>query len=287
MDERSRVNQLLRRHGLRSTKGLGQHFLVDGEVLRQVAGAVVPGVSTTVIEVGAGIGNLTYLLALSGAHVIGIEIDPKFRPLHEETFLHRETLQGTVEFVYVDALEFDFADASRQAAERGRRFVVAGNIPYQITSPLIMRILESGACFDVMALMMQREVAERLTSGPGTRRNSAITIKVQYFCEPDIVCEVPAAAFLPPPKVDSQVIAFRLRSPRLSDTSREAFFRLVDAAFAQRRKMMVNSVVAAGGGYGRPEIEAALERIGLSPAVRAEQLGCEEFLALFGALCET
>ena len=132
--------------------------------------------------------------------------------------------------------------------------------------------------------MMQREVAERLAAGPGTRRNSAITIKVQYYCELAMVCDAPAAAFLPPPEVDSRVVAFRLRPARLADADRGAFFALVDAAFAQRRKMMANSVAAAGGSFTRPEIEAGLRQIGLPITVRAEQLDCEKFLALFEVL---
>lgn len=294
--ERSRLQTILHRHGLRAAKGLGQHFLVDEEILRAIARATGAGPDADVVEVGAGVGNLTTLLALSGARVTSIEIDPKFQSLHREIQITDPDFRERLQFHYGDALEFDYVGAAARAQADGRRFLIAGNIPYQITSPLIMGILDSGARFDSMTFLVQREVAERLTAAPGSRKNGAITIKVQYDCEARTLMDVPARAFLPPPEVDSQVIQMRLRQtgtggegfapglrPR-DEAERRALFRLVDAAFAHRRKMLSNSVSAAGLGYTKPQVDQALQQIGFTPSARAEELGVTDFVALMKAL---
>jgi 16S rRNA (adenine1518-N6/adenine1519-N6)-dimethyltransferase len=184
----------------------------------------------------------------------------------------------------MDALEFDYTQASQQTALQGRDLRITGNIPYQITSPLIMRILESGAEFTRMVLMMQREVAQRLNAKPNTRRNGGITIKVQYFCRVQEVMEVPARSFIPPPKVDSTVLAFERKPESISHADRKCFFELIDGAFGQRRKMLPNSISAADIGYSREQVQSALESLGLRKDARAENLGLDEFLGLFHIL---
>ena len=294
--ERSRLLSILHRHGLRAAKGLGQHFLVDEDILRSIARSTTTGPDADIVEIGSGVGNLTTLLALSGARVTAIEIDLKFQALHREIQITDPDFRERLQFHYGDALEFDYVAAAARAQTDGRRFLIAGNIPYQITSPLIMGILDSGARFDSMTFLVQREVAERLTARPGSRRNGAITIKVQYDCEARVLMDVPARAFLPRPEVNSQVIQLTLRNKETSDaslppghrprneTERKALFRLADAAFAHRRKMLSNSVSAAGLGYTKAQVDTALQQIGFTPSARAEELGVADFVALMKAL---
>jgi 16S rRNA (adenine1518-N6/adenine1519-N6)-dimethyltransferase len=229
------------------------------------------------VEIGSGPGHLTLLLALSGATVTGLELDTKFDALHRELLLTNSALEGRLSWSYTDALEFDYVAAANAAHQQNRRFLIAGNIPYQITSPLIMGILESGAEFDCMVLMMQREVAERLAATPGGKLSGSITIKVQHYCDVEAITDVPAESFLPPPEVESRVLRFRRRN-----VSCEAprFFRLVETGFMQRRKTLPNSISAGRLGYTREEVQAALEQIGFAPTVRAEQLGRDDFAAL-------
>jgi 16S rRNA (adenine1518-N6/adenine1519-N6)-dimethyltransferase len=281
MSERTRISALLREHDIRLSHRMGQHFLADLGVLTRIAQAVGAGPDCEVVEIGAGIGNLSAMLARTGADVTAVELDRRFVPIHEKVGALNGP--GRISFHYGDALDFDFAAAATHAAARGRKLLVAGNIPYQITSPLVMRVLESGADFAGMTLMMQREVAVRLAAGPGSRRNGSISIKVQFYCGVQARFDVPPSAFLPPPKVHSCVVSFTRHEAPLDDARRARFFGLVESGFGQRRKMLPNSV-AAKGHYSKEAVEAALVKMGLDPSVRAESLGLREFLALFAEL---
>jgi len=279
---------LLRRHGLWANRGLGQHFLRDEIVIQDVARAINPGPDSDIVEIGSGPANLTMMLALSGARVTGIEMDRKFIPLHQEILLTNSEFKDRLQFHYGDALEFNYKAAAQATHDAGRRFLIAGNIPYQITSPLIMMLLEQEIPFEAMALMMQREVAERLRSGPGSKLNGAITIKVQFYTDVEHVVDVPPESFVPPPKVDSEVVLFR-RKPipaniRRDKNGRPAFFRLVDAAFMHRRKTLPNTLMTSGFGLDRISTEQALGKMGLPPTTRAEQLGLQEFIQLYDLL---
>ena len=282
--ERARLNELLRRHGLRTAKALGQHFLADLDVLSAIAHAGHPGPDCDVVEIGTGAANLTVMTALSGAHVTTIETDRRFVPIHQEILTGWPEFADRVDFQYGDALDFDFLGAARHSAEQGRRFIVMGNIPYQITSPLIMGILEKEVPFDSMVLMVQKEVADRLTSPPGSRRIGSISIKVQFYSQVEMVLDVPKELFVPPPKVESAVIRFERNKlpPELprDKRGRPAFFSIVDAAYMHRRKTLPNSVVAAGLPYTRSQVEAALAEMDLTADARAEQLHVEQFVRL-------
>ncbi|MBX7246711.1 MAG: 16S rRNA (adenine(1518)-N(6)/adenine(1519)-N(6))-dimethyltransferase RsmA [Candidatus Sumerlaeaceae bacterium] len=284
LTERGEIQVLLRRHGLHLNKRLGQHFLADVDVLEAMADALDAGPGAQIVEIGAGLGNLTQFLALRGAAVTALELDPRFTPIHRELMLNRQPDEGPIEFQYLDALDFDYAAAMTMARAAGLRPLIAGNIPYQITSPLIMKILETGAEFERMALMMQKEVADRLAAAPGSKRNGGISIKAQYFCDIVTVCNVPAASFVPPPEVNSAIVAFGRKPPLLNETGRQRLFDIVDAAFAQRRKMLGNSIASQGIGLTKEQVDAALAKIGKPPTTRAEQLGLEEFVALLSAL---
>ncbi len=283
MSERTRITALLKRHGILLRKSMGQHFLADITVLSRIAEACGAGPDADVVEVGAGIGNLTTALANAGARVTAIEIDTRFAGIHGTLAASLRAHAGPVDFHYGDALEFDFAGAAARAAAAGRRFLVAGNIPYQITSPLVMRVLETVEHLDAMTLLMQKEVAERLAARPGSRRNGAITIKAAFYCSARSLFDVGRTAFLPPPEVTSQLVRFERRDAPLDETGRGPFFRLVEAAFMQRRKMLPNAVSAAGVA-SREAVSRSLVACGLLATARAEELGLEDFLALYRAL---
>ncbi len=255
-----------------------------------MAHAIKPDEGSDVVEIGSGPGNLTVMLSLSGAKITGIEMDRRFVPLHNEILMTNSELGDRLKFHYGDALDFDYHAAAKAAHDNGRRFLIVGNIPYQITSPLIMKLLEEEIPFDAMALMMQREVAVRLRSGPGTKQNGSITIKVQFFADVEHVRDVPPTSFLPPPKVESEVVLFH-RKPVPADIARDkngrpAFFRVVDAAFMHRRKTLPNSLVAAAYGLERAQVEQALAAMDLPPTVRAEQLGLAQYIELYEQLAK-
>ena len=284
MSERQRISSLLRRYDIRLSKRLGQNFLVDADVLARIVQATQVGHDCDVVEVGAGVGNLSAALARTGARVTALELDQRFAPIHVRAEADLRG-PGTLRFVYEDALDFDYAAAAAVARAAGRYFVIVGNIPYQITSPLVMKVLEEGFPLASMTLMMQREVSERLAAKPGSRRNGAITIKAQYFADVKPLFDVGRTAFLPPPEVTSQVVRFVPHAPALDEAKRPAFFALIAAAFMQRRKMMANAV-SARGIASREKVAAALEAIGKPASARAEELSLSDFLALYGELLD-
>jgi 16S rRNA (adenine1518-N6/adenine1519-N6)-dimethyltransferase len=279
---RDRLRAVLKRFGLRADERFGQRFLADERALREIAHATGAAPDSRLVEIGAGIGNLTTMLLLSGAEVIGLEIDKRFLEIQ------REIVAGSADFlqrhrlVPGDALEFDFRTAAEQAVADGRRFLIAGNIPYNITGPLIMRVLETETPFETMTFLVQLEVAERLAAEPGSRLTSAFSVKVRHWCDVEYLFAVPSFAFLPEPRVHSAVIRFRRREG--VSTTRPAWFSLVDAAFGQRRKTIPNALAAAGLPHNRARIEQGLESIGHSSTTRAEQLTPADYAALAAAL---
>lgn len=272
------VRELLRRHGVTLHRALGQNFLVDANILRKILDAAVLSPETGVLEIGAGIGTLTRALAEHARHVLVIELDRSLRPIL------RETLAG-VENVHVEY--GDFLKVNLPAlldAYCAPLCQVVANIPYQITSPLITRLLEHKASFTRMVLMMQKEVAERLLAKPGTGEYGSMTVFVRYHAEVRLVTHVSRNSFLPPPKVDSAVVRLDPRAePPLPVKDEKRFFAVVHAAFGARRKTLLN---ALSGGLGQPRevLEPALERAGIDPKRRGETLSLEEFITLSNEL---
>lgn len=287
------LRALLKRHGLFTNRGLGQHFLADDEVLEAIARAAEPNENSQVVEVGAGPANLTTMLSLSGARITSLELDHRYSSLHREIALTRPEWEGRVKFVYVDALDFDFAAASREAREQGLDFRLVGNIPYQITTPLIMKVLETGVVFSTMVLMMQKEVAQRLLAPAGSSETGSVALKVQHYCVVEEVMQVPPRSFMPPPKVDSTVVRFLPKEPsdaRLDSSGRPRYFAIIDMAFRHRRKTLPNALLSAGPapvrGTERPaqlnreKIEMALEKLSISPKARPQELTGEQYQVL-------
>ena len=275
------VRALLNRHGFRFSKALGQNFLVADWVPRDIAAASEADGAHGVLEIGPGIGCLTRELCRCAARVVSVELDPALPPVLAET------MAGADNFTLItgDILKLDL---SRLADEcfQGLTPLVCANLPYNITSPALTAFVEARR-FEAITVMIQREVALRVTARPGTKDYGVLSVYMQYFTEPEILFDVPPECFLPAPKVTSAVIRCRTRkTPAVTPACGEAFFfRTVKAAFALRRKTLCNSLASAFP-LGKEELAAVAAGCGLSPAARGEALGLEEFARLADRLRE-
>ncbi|MDI6906861.1 MAG: 16S rRNA (adenine(1518)-N(6)/adenine(1519)-N(6))-dimethyltransferase RsmA [Thermoanaerobacterales bacterium] len=268
----TRARALLARHGLRPKKALGQNYLVNAGVLDKVVAAVDVRPGETVIEIGPGLGALTRRLADAGARVIALELDRDLLPVLAETLGDRPG----VEVVAADATRIDFGALLRERGLEGP-YKVAANLPYYVTTPIIIRLLEASPAPRRAVVMVQKEVAERLVASPGTKAYGALSVLVQFYTEPSLVCRVSPGSFFPPPAVDSAVVALARRArPAVDVPDPAAFFRLVRAAFGQRRKVLPKALEGAGLG-GRETWARLMRREGLDPGRRGETLSLEEF----------
>ncbi len=276
----STVREILSRHGFSFSKALGQNFLINPSVCPRMAAACHPELEGefAVLEIGPGIGVLTKELAQVATRVIAVELDTRLLPILEETLAEYDN----VTVINGDAMKLDLATVLEEHAA-GLPIVVCANLPYYITSPLLMRLLESRLPIQAVTVLVQKEAAVRLCAKPATRDCGAVTFAVRYFAEPEILFSVSKGSFIPAPKVDSSVIRLRLReNPPCPIADETLFFRLVHAAFGQRRKTLLNSLTTAG--YEKAQLAQALQAVGLSPTARAEELTIEQFAALADAL---
>ena len=268
--QREVTRHILTRFGIRMQKKLGQHFLVEANVVRRIAASLGLRPGMQVLEIGPGIGTLTQFLAMSGATVTAVELDRRCVEILGVTL----QAYGNVRVVQGDILGLDIADLMGPGP-----FCVAGNLPYYITTPIVMKILEDRLPADQLVFMVQKEVADRMVSAPGTKDYGALSVAVQYRTQAEKLFEVPAAAFLPPPAVDSAVVLLKMRrQPPVEVPSEKMFFRIVRAAFGQRRKTLANSL--QGGGFAKDEVKSMLDRTGIDGSRRGETLSLEEFAAL-------
>jgi 16S rRNA (adenine1518-N6/adenine1519-N6)-dimethyltransferase len=267
--------------GLRPNAARGQHFLVDPQVRDAIVATAGVGPGTLVVEIGPGTGVLTEALLQRGASVLAVELDRGLAAALGETLGRDPRL--TV--LTADALRFDFAAHLGAHPERGRIRVVA-NIPYYITSPLILRLLPCRQLFQALYLTVQREVAERITAGPGTKAYGALTLHCQYHAEVRPALAIPRAAFYPIPEVDSTLVGFDLLdAPRVSVESPARLFGVIRAAFGQRRKTLWNALRRAG--WPPAALDAALGACGIARGRRGETLTLQEFARLSEALPES
>lgn len=274
----SRTRALLASRGLRPKATRGQHFLVDPQVRDAlVAGAgITPG--RFVVEIGPGTGALTEALLERGVTVLALELDRELAAALSETLGRDPRLSVRV----ADALRFDFEAHLGAHPERGRIRVV-GNIPYYITTPLILRLLPRRDLFEALYLTVQREVAERIIASPGGKAYGALTLACQYHAEARAVLAIPRAAFYPVPEVDSTLVAFDLLdAPRVSVASPAQLFGVIRAAFGQRRKTLRNALRQAG--WPTAALDGALDACGIAGGRRGETLTLQEFARLSEAL---
>ena len=278
--DRRDIQALLERHGFRFSKAMGQNFLIEGWVPRDIADASGADAATGVLEIGPGIGPLTAQLAQRAGKVVSVELDARLYPVL------RETMAGADNFTLIegDAMRLDLAQI---AAEHfaGLRPILCANLPYNITTPVLTKCVES-RCFDSLTVLIQKEVAERICARAGTAEYGAFTVLMQYYTDPQLLFTVPPECFLPAPKVTSAVIHCPVRkAPPVQVASEATLWRTVKAAFALRRKTLVNSLQT---GYSLPkeQLTAIVAACGLDPAVRGERLTLTDFARLTNALQE-
>ena len=287
--------RILQAFHLKADKNLGQNFLVEESVVNRIAKTAELTPEDTVLEIGPGIGTLTQALAMTGASVVSVELDKRLIPVLQETvgaYKNVRIVQGDILKVNIPEIIAEVKADQKTAGATGKvaeaesemkqsdTFKVCANLPYYITTPIIMYLLEQKLPLERLVVMVQKEVAERMTAGPGGRDYGAISVAMQYYTEPKIAFIVKAGSFLPAPKVDSAVLVCKRRStPPVDVPDEKTFFKVVAAAFSVRRKMLNNSLKNMGGLNGE-QVKAWLDRAGIDGRRRAETLSLEEFAML-------
>jgi len=267
--------QFLKEHGISAKKRYGQNFLIDPKVLSRIIEGADITKEDTVLEIGPGIGTMTQALCEAAGHVIAVEIDRDMIPLLEENLAEFHNY----EIINEDILKVDLKKLIKE------RLKIAANLPYYITTPIIMGLLEQDLPLDSVTVMVQKEVAERMQAKPGTKDYGALTLAVQYYTKAEIIANVPSNCFIPRPNVDSAVIRLKLHEdPPVRPADEKKMFGLIRAAFSQRRKTLVNALkndaALSSEGVTKERIEAAISRMELDPNIRGERLSLEEFARL-------
>ncbi len=266
------IKSVMGKHGVTFNKGLGQNFLVDPEVCPSMAEAAGLDENTCAIEIGPGVGVLTAELAKRAGKVLSFEVDKRLLPVLSETLSDF----NNVEIINEDVMKADLPKIIEEKC-KGMEIAVVANLPYYITSPIIMLLLESKLPIKNITVMVQKEAADRLCAEVGSRDGGAVTVAVSYYAESEKLFFVPRDSFLPPPKVNSEVIQLTIRKePPVKVENEEFFFKLVKAAFSQRRKTAENSI-SAGLGINKNIVAEVLQEAGLERTVRAEKLTMEDF----------
>lgn len=276
----NQVRSIMEEHQLQFNKQFGQNFLINEAIPRRIAEECGAEPDSGILEIGPGIGTLTYELAKRYRKVTAVEIDKRLIPVLADTlaeFQNVHVIQG-------DILKLDIPGLI--AEEFGDMPVsVCANLPYYITTPILMQLLESGAPFDYITVMVQKEVADRLTSAPGDAGYGAVTASVSYYGKAQKLFGVSAGSFLPAPKVDSAVLRIRLhRTPPVSVKDKALLFRVIRSAFAQRRKTLLNSMSSEFTALQKSVLSDALQKAGCPTGVRGETLSLAEYAAIADAL---
>lgn len=273
--------EIIRRHGFAFQKKYGQNFLIDSHVLDKIIAAADITPDDMVPEIGPGIGTMTQRLAERARWVAAVEIDANLIPILEETLAGYENIK----VFHEDILKMDIPKLALDYNE-GRPIKVVANLPYYITTPIIMGLFESGAPVDNITVMVQKEVADRMQSGPGSKEYGALSLAVRYYAQPYLAANVPPNCFIPRPGVGSAVIRLtRHQDPPVETKDRQLMFRLIRASFNQRRKTLLNGLYNSPElGFTKEEIAKAIETLGLPAAVRGEALTLGQFAELSNLL---
>lgn len=272
--------EVIRKYDFAFQKRFGQNFLVDSHVLEKIVRSADIKEEDCILEIGPGIGTLTQYLASSAKKVIAVEIDKNLISVLNDTLKEWDN----VEILNEDILKVDLKKLSEEK-NQGNRFKVVANLPYYITTPVIMNLLEMDFPVDSITLMIQKEVAERIQAGPGSKEYGALSLAVQYYSDAHVTAKVPCNCFIPRPKVDSEVIHLqKYEKPPVKVKNRELMFNLIRASFNQRRKTLANGIKNAQNlPFGKEEVEEAIRKCGFSPSVRGEQLSLQDFADLADA----
>ena len=273
--------EVLQKYNFVFQKKFGQNFLIDTHVLDKIIAAAEITKDDFVLEIGPGIGTMTQYLACAAGKVAAVEIDKALIPILEDT------LDGydNVQVINEDVLKVDIAELAKRENE-GKPIKVVANLPYYITTPIIMGLFESHVPIDSITVMVQKEVADRMQSGPGTKDYGALSLAVQYYAEPYVVANVPPNCFMPRPKVGSAVIRLtKYKDAPIKVTNEKLLFQLIRASFNQRRKTLQNGIKNFGGlNFSKEQVAQALEEMELPASVRGEALTLEQFAQLSNIL---
>lgn len=268
------IKEVLDRHGFTFSKGLGQNFLIDGNIVRNIVKGAGISKDDYVLEIGPGMGTLTEELALNAKKVVAIEIDKRLEPILEETLKPYDN----AEVVFGDVLKLPLRDIINEKCDGGPVKVVA-NLPYYVTTPIIIKLLEEGLPFKSITVMVQKEVADRMVAKPHSKDYGSLTLFVGYYTKPEIVLKAPKSVFIPQPKIDSSVIKLVVRE-NLPDVDSDKYFKVVRAAFLKRRKTLLNSLSSKEVNADKDEIRDALKRAGIDEGLRAENLDMDDFIKI-------
>lgn len=269
--------KILQKHDFHIQKKFGQNFLIDTHVLDKIVEAAQVGNEDFVLEIGPGIGTMTQVLCERARQVLAVEIDRELIPVLQDTL----SPYDNVEIRHGDILKQDIR-AVAETYNQGRPIKVVANLPYYITTPIIMELFESRAPLENVTVMVQKEVAARMKAEPGTKDYGALSLAVQYYAEPYLAANVPPNCFMPRPRVGSAVIRLTAREcPPVAVRDERLMFRLIRASFNQRRKTLQNGLTNSSElPFSKEETGRAIEAVGLPPSVRGETLGLAEFAAL-------
>ena len=276
------IKETLSKNGFSFKKSLGQNFLINPTVCPKMANSAVLDGETAVLEIGPGIGVLTAELAKEAEKVVSIELDERLKPVLAETLAEYDN----VEVVFGDAMKLDLGKLIEEKFG-DLKVSVCANLPYYITSPIIMNLLESRLPFSSITVMVQKEAAERICAKVGSRESGAVTVAVRYYSEPEVLFNVSRGSFMPAPNVDSAVIRLKvLEKPSVVVKDERLFFKMVRAAFEQRRKTFQNSV-SSGLGIPKETVKNALMAAGLDENIRAERMKMEDLAAVCDHLVDS
>lgn len=276
-----RTQDILRRHDFNFKKKFGQNFLTDHNILTKITQTAELSKEVNVIEIGPGIGSLTQYLLEEAAEVMAFEIDKSLIPILEETMAPYDNFT----LVSADILKVDLLSEIQKFKNPNLPIKVVANLPYYITTPILMHLIESKIPFSEFVVMMQKEVADRIAASPKTKAYGSLSIAVQYYMKASVAFIVPRTVFIPAPNVDSAILKMvRREEPLVEVEDEEWFFKTMHSSFVHRRKTLMNNLQAAFGKESKPEIEKLLAQAEISPTIRGEALSIEEFAKLADAL---
>lgn len=271
-----RTQEILKKYGFSFKKSLGQNFLIDPNILRNIVSHADLTKESAAIEIGPGIGALTEHLARTAGKVVAFEIDQRLLPVLADTL----SPYDNVEVIHADILEADVQQIFEDQLQNYKDVMVVANLPYYVTTPILLKLLMDRLPIRGMVVMMQKEVADRITASPGTKAYGSLSIAIQYYMEAEIAMIVPKAVFMPQPNVDSAVIKLtRRETPPVQVIDEEFLFKVSRGSFVQRRKTIINNLQSSlpNGKAKKELIIQALEKIGVDPTRRGETLSIEEF----------
>jgi len=278
-----RTKDIIAKYGFSFKKSLGQNFLIDQNILNKIVAAAELDTSKGALEIGPGIGALTQRLAEQAGKVTAVEIDDRLIPILHDVFEDTDN----VHIEHGDVLKLNLPELIEQRFAGLSGVSVVANLPYYVTTPILMKLLEEKLPLEHIVIMIQKEVAERMAAKPGSKAFGSLSVAVQYYCEPQMVCIVPHTVFIPQPNVDSAVIKLTLREkPPVDVRDEDHFFRTVQASFVQRRKTMTNNLTAWLGKDNRERLVAIMESCSIDPVRRGETLSLAEYAKLSDALLE-